>query len=413
MMSVAASNRSLGTWELLALGINGIVGVGIFFAPSEIAAQAPGFGSLLVFALTGLAMLPVAFAMAKLGAHIHQDGAAILYARDAFGARTGFFVGWMTYVCSLLSTSTVLVGLTRAVLGSSAPRLAAAAMGTLLALLCALGLKASARVWSVLTVLKLLPLAVLAALILWRAPPMTAPLQPHSNWLRACLTATFVFQGFEIVPLLSGQSRTPARSIPIAVLGSLFGATLLYLVVQRGAVAALPDLAHESEPLVATASVLGNPALTRLVQVGTSISALGIAFGMMTTTPRYLSALAAGTALAEERRNVPLRALALTWIALVALVLALGELGELLMLSSLAVVLQFLVVSLALIRLARTRRHGLVPRDAWPAIPSIVLSLVLLSASSAHEWTVAGGLVALGLLLYLAFGRPLSTSSPP
>lgn len=411
--SAAKSKRLLGTWELLALGLNGIVGVGIFFAPAEIAAKAPGFGGVLVFAATGLAMVPIALAMAKLGAHIHEDGAAVLYARRAFGERAGFAVGWITYVSALLSTSAVLVGLSQALLGAAYTRWAAAAIATALALLCALGLKASARLWSGLTVLKLLPLLVLAGLVsvATPAPVASVPAGAEPDWLRACLTATFVFQGFEVVPLLAGQARRPARSMPIAVLGSLLLATLLYLLLQRGAVAALPSLADEAEPLVATALAHGNSGVARLVHVGTSVSALGIAFGMMTTTPRYLSALAAGSALARETRNVPLRALAVSWAVLIVLVLGLGRLGELLALSSLAVVLQFVVVALSLRKLARTRQHGLVPRDAWPALPTAIVALLLLSAATRREWGIAACLLVAGALfrpLYLRYRSPPS-----
>ena len=41
--------------QLLALGVNGIVGVGIFFIPATVAASAPGRGAVAVFALVGLA----------------------------------------------------------------------------------------------------------------------------------------------------------------------------------------------------------------------------------------------------------------------------------------------------------------------------------------------------------------------
>ena len=85
---------------------------------------------------------------------------------------------------------------------------------------------------------------------------------------------------------------------------------------------------------------------------GTSVSALGIAFGMMVTTPRYLSALAAGERplLDLDRlssRGVPLRALAITWIVVCATV-SLGDLGELFALSSIAVLMQFGTSALAL-----------------------------------------------------------------
>lgn len=399
---MADSPRPLGLPSLLALGVNGIVGVGIFFAPQALAAQAPGLGSVLVFAVTGLALLPVACAVAKLGAHVHEDGGPVLYARRAFGETVGFTVGWITYVSALLSTSTVLVGLTQALLGGAHTRLVAAGLGTALALLCALGLTASARIWSALTILKLLPLLALAALTLfWPAPaPLASSAQVSPDWLRAGLTATFVFQGFEIVPLLAGQARDPARSMPVAVLGSLLGATALYLVLQRGAVLGVADLAHSSAPLVATAEGYGSPRLGGIVALGTSVSALGIAFGMMAATPRYLSALALGSRLGEDdaKRRVPLRALGVTWLLVMILVLALGELGELFALSSLAVVVQFLVIALSLAALARSRQFGLRPRDAWSAVPTVAVACVLWTAATAREWLIAGALAAFGVV---------------
>ena len=54
------SKRPVGALALLALGINGIVGVGIFFAPAEVARGAPGWQSIVLFAVTGLALIPVA-----------------------------------------------------------------------------------------------------------------------------------------------------------------------------------------------------------------------------------------------------------------------------------------------------------------------------------------------------------------
>src|SRR5260221_11480582 len=107
------SERPLGFWSLLALGINGIVGVGIFFAPSEIATLAPGWGSLLVLAVTGFALLPVALAVSKMGSRIDEDGGPVLYARLAFGETAGFIVGWLAYVSALFSAGTVMVGLVR------------------------------------------------------------------------------------------------------------------------------------------------------------------------------------------------------------------------------------------------------------------------------------------------------------
>ena len=102
--------RPVGAVQLLALGLNGIVGVGIFFAPASVAASAPGLGAVAVFALTGFALLPAAVTFATLGRRFDEDGGPVVFARAAFGERVSFLVGWVAYVSALFSTAAVSVG---------------------------------------------------------------------------------------------------------------------------------------------------------------------------------------------------------------------------------------------------------------------------------------------------------------
>src|SRR5512146_2336445 len=119
MATDGGSLRAIGPLQLLALGLNGIVGVGIFFAPAAVAARAPGLGTVAVFAVTGLALVPAALAFAALGRRFDEDGGPVVFARAAFGPRAAFLVGWVAYVSAFFSTSAVIAGLARA----SAPAL--------------------------------------------------------------------------------------------------------------------------------------------------------------------------------------------------------------------------------------------------------------------------------------------------
>jgi amino acid transporter len=411
MSSGEDGSRAVGTFQLLALGVNGIVGVGIFFVPAAVAASAPGFGTVWVFGLTGLALLPAALAFARLGARFDEDGGPVVFARAAFGESFSALVGWITYVSAFFSAAAVLVGLTQAVAplvgldGPVARRLAALTMLSLIVVVVASGLRLSAWVWTGLTVLKLTPLLLLlAAWAVYSGPTVTpAPAQPSMGWLRAGLTAMFACQGFEVVPVIAGQVRSSARAVPRATVGSLVLAVTLYIGLACACVVALPDLASSSAPLVDAAGVLGGAGLGTLVFLGTSVSAGAIAFGMIVVTPRYLSSMAAGEGglfgldrIAAD--GVPRRALFVTWV-LVAAFVAAGELGELFALSSLAVLMQFGVTAAALLALAFRRERGLRPRDAWPA-PLTLLVAVGLAAfgATAREGLVAAGVVALGLV---------------
>ncbi len=410
--------RPVGPLQLLALGLNGIVGVGIFFVPAAVASSAPGLGAVAVFALTGLCLLPAALTFATLGRRFDEDGGPVVFARAAFGDRVAFLVGWVAYVSALFSTAAVVVGLTRSVLPAPGPgdgvlsRAAPALLVALLAAVVASGLRLSARVWTSLTVLKLLPLVLLvgALALAWGSLPAPSPAAPHAGWLRAALTVVFACQGFEIVPVIAGQVRASSRAVPFATVGSLVLAVALYVALVLACVTALPGLASSSAPLAEAAAVLGGAGLSRLVAVGTSVSALGIAFGMIVTTPRYLSALAAGgrELLALDRvsaSGVPTRALAVTWVV-VSVLVSLGDLGELFALSSIAVLLQFGTSALALVVLARRRDRGLVPRQAWSAVPTLAVAAVLVaSGATAREALVAAGAVLVGVVL-LRLSRP-------
>src|SRR5690606_5790633 len=101
----------LGLFSLSALGINGMVGVGIFFVPSSIAALIPGALGTWVYALTVLAVAPVAACYSVLGARFPRDGGPYVWAQAAFGERVGFAVGWVSYVSAVFSTAAVLSGL--------------------------------------------------------------------------------------------------------------------------------------------------------------------------------------------------------------------------------------------------------------------------------------------------------------
>ena len=411
--------RAVGPVHLLALGINGIVGVGIFFAPADIAARAPGAGTV-IFAVTALLLVPVALAFAVLGGRFDEDGGPVVFARDAFGALPAFVVGWIAYASAIASTAAVTVGLTAAVApmvgvaGAAGQRVAATLLGAVLALICAAGLRPSARTWTGLTALKLVPLVALALVYLAVPAPVlmggAAVAASRASWQSAALVATFAYQGFEIVPVLAGRAQRPSMSVPLATLGSLAAAAVLYVALQAACAAALPDLAASRAPLVDSALVLGGPSLAALVGAGTSLSALGIAFGMMAATPFYLSALARVDRLgigldAVDARGVARRALFVTW-ALVTLLIQAGGRGELFALSSIAVLSQYVVTAAALLALALRGRRGLGRRHAALAVPAGAVSLALVAGASPREALVAATALAGGLVLrWLAHRR--------
>lgn len=416
-MSSPGERRTLGFWSLIGLGVNGIVGVGIFFAPSEVAKLVPGPSGIWVYALTALSLLPIAVAYATLGGRFDEDGGPYVWASAAFGPRAGFAVGWIAYVSALFSASAVVAGLSQHVAplfglsGTAGPRVFGVGCVLALAGVAAVGLKPSAVVWNGVTVLKLLPLVAVAGLFLARRAPMPSThAGASSDWARAALAVVFATQGFEIVPVPAGHARGIGRAVPLATVGSLLIAAALYLTLHAACVSAVPGLATSSTPLVDAGRGLGGERLASAVALGTNVSALGIAFGMFAMTPRYLAALGRRDALGEwvgreDTRRVPQRALWLTALV-VAIAVSGGKLMELFALSSVAVLAQYGATVLALAVLALRRERGLVPWNAWPAPLALAAVWLVSRAAKVGEIVVALGVLATGGLL-LAVRRRL------
>ena len=406
--------RTLGFGSLLALGVNGIVGVGIFFTPAAVAARVPGYGGLGVYLVTAMAMAPVAVVYATLGGRFAEDGGPYVWARAAFGPTLGFVVGWITYVSGLFSTSAILsflAGTAATSLGLTSPgmgRLVSFVCVWLLAAVAATGLRPSAIVWNVVTLLKLLPLLVLAGLFVVRASDIAAVAEAGRPGLvqlgQAALVVVFATQGFEIVPVPAGNARRGRRAVPAATIGSLTLVVLLYLCLHAACVRALPDLAQSSRPLVEAARVYGGEGASALVAIGTQVSALGIAFGMFTMTPRYLSVLGRADAFGrwlgeiDAKRRVPLRALLVTAVCVTALACSSG-LTDLVVFSSIAVLTQFGVSAAALAVLAFRRARGLRRWQLWPTPLALVALALIGQTAQTEQLVVTGGVLGVGLAL--------------
>ena len=407
--------RALGVWSLLALGVNGIVGVGIFFTPNLVALSVPGTAGVWAYALTLLALLPVAMTYARLGSRFDRDGGPYVWACAAFGPRAGFVVGFAAYASAVLSTSAVLAGLgeyTAPLLGFGGQKQAFSLLAAVMfAAIVAAGLKPSAWVWSSLTVLKLLPLLLLVALFLvaGRQAATLAPAAAAPSWSRAVLLIVFPMQGFEIVPVPGSHVRSAKRAIPIATISSLVLCAGLYMLIHWACVRSVPDLGKSDAPLVAAAGALGGAPLASFVSAGTNISAIGIAFGMMAMTPRYLAALAfpapeSELSASHSLPQVPVRALFAT-LVLVVILLSWGALSRLFVLSSVAVLFQYTVSVLSLGCLALKRAHGLTPRDALSAPLALVALVLVARAVERAELVVMSAIVLAGLLLWFVRER--------
>src|SRR5262245_66427619 len=98
----SAPRRRLNLFDVLCIGVNATVGSGVFALPDDMQ-RAMGGWSPFAYVLCSFLLLPVALCFAELAGSQDETGAAYVYARRAFGSKTGFFVGWYCWASTVLS----------------------------------------------------------------------------------------------------------------------------------------------------------------------------------------------------------------------------------------------------------------------------------------------------------------------
>jgi amino acid transporter len=101
--------RALSTFDATCIGVNAIVGSGIYLFPGKLAG-ALGPASIVAWVVTGLLCLPLALTYAALGAREDRTGGAFRYVQRAFGTAPGFIVGWSAWITSVISWAAVAAG---------------------------------------------------------------------------------------------------------------------------------------------------------------------------------------------------------------------------------------------------------------------------------------------------------------
>jgi amino acid transporter len=414
--------QTLSGLDVLCLGVNAIVGSGIYAFPGMLA-QKLGPASFLAFAVCGGMSALVGLCFAEAAGMFERSGGPYLYAESAFGPIVGYLVGWSCWVAAVMSWAAVA----RAIppyLERIAPALSdGAGATTLAASLCiALGLinyrgvKPGAYTTDILTVAKLVPLFVLVMAGFLSPLPERGAFAPHGlgPLPPAALAAFFAFQGFEVVPVPAGETRNPRRAAPVAVLGSIAGATLLYVGVQWTAATSTPGLAGSKQPL----SLMGQHLLGsfggHMVAAAAVISMVGFCAGVALAGPRYLEPLCAdghlpfGLARRHPLHGTPHLAILVT-TTLTCLLVVFLNFAQLVNMSVLTVGVQYLTTCIGVVVL-RLRRPDL-PRQfrvpLGPVIPILAVLVVAWLGAQARLEELAGfaGMLAVGAVVRLVSRR--------
>lgn len=297
--------RSIGRWAMTALVINCIIGGGIFGLPGELT-RLLGRASPFAMILAALGMAVILSCFAEVASQFSEPGGAYLYVRTAFGRFAGMQISWFDML-NMIATVAALANLfvdylatfLRSPLGSWNR---AAIMAILIAIPAAAnyrGVRSGANLSSLMTVAKLLPLALLVLFGVARFAHhpeiihLSEVASPGlSNWVRAMALLLFVFGGWEDSLLPTGEVREPRRTIPFGLGMGLLGCAAIYMLLQFIVVTTIGTNISDA-PLPAAASVLLGRGGAAFVTIAALVSIYGWISASMLYAPRLAYSLAA------------------------------------------------------------------------------------------------------------------------
>lgn len=418
-----ALKRELGRWDLTAVGVNQVIGAAVFALPAALTATA-GAWSPWIIAAVGAASMLVAVSFAEAASRFEGTGGPYLYTRAAFGRFAAFEVGWMLWFTRAASWASVINVLVSSLgfywprVTSGAPR--AVLITTIIALIAAInirGIRQSSLVVNLLTAGKLVPLAVFigAGLFFVDWSRLTAGASVSFKGLSASgLLLIFAFGGYEVVPVVAGETRDPRRDVPFALIMTIIIVTIVMTLAQAVALGTLPGLAGSKTPLADAAAVFLGGGGAAMMTIGAVLSTSGNNMGQALSGSRNLFALAEQRDLppffgrVHPRFRTPINAILVT--AVVALVLALsGTFQSLAAASAISRLLVYVATCASTLRLRAARFEGVVKPPMFvvpfgPVVPlaAILIALAILTGATPLQLRAGTGALAAGAILYFA-----------
>lgn len=287
-----ATRRDVGEWGAAFLALNGMIGAGIFGLPGLLDAAVGSFAPWLLL-LAGLGVMLIALCYADLAGRFDSSGGPQLYAGAAFGPFIGFQAGWMLYAAraaALAANAHVLAAYAGALWPPLNGPLTIVVTVTAITVINVVGIRRAVDTLGGMTMLKLLPLLLIAALGLLLAPIPAPKLPDFSAIEGVALAALYAFVGFEAATIPAGETRDPKRSIPRALLLTVAGVTLLYVLVQLAYSGS--GVGESDAPLAELAALSLGPAGALLLGVTAIVSVLANQLSAVTSISRITSSLA-------------------------------------------------------------------------------------------------------------------------
>ena len=461
--------KGLGALDLVVFGVGVSVGAGIFVLTGQAAASNAGPAVALSFVIAAVACALAAVCYAEFASTVPVAGSAYTFSFATLGELVAWTIGWdlvLEFVVGAAAVSTSFSAYLQVVLGQVGITLPTAVSGVEegvvnlpaallvlgLTVVIATGIKLSSRLNQVLTAIKVgvvLLVIVVGAFYVSTAnwspfvPPsqgagaggpgaeestLTAPLvqtlfglEPSvfgvGGVVAAAALVFFAFIGFDVVATTAEETRRPQRDVPIGILGSLAVVTVLYVAVSLIITGVRPYTEIDPEdgaPLATAFTAIGVGWMGSVVAVGAGLGLIAVTMILIIGQTRVAFAMARdgllprSLARTDPRTGTPVRITVITG-TVIAVLAAFVPLSELSLLVNIGTLFAFILVSVGVVVLRRTRpdlqRSFRVPLVGVVASLSVLACLYLMLNLSLETWIRFLVWMALGYVVYFVYAR--------
>ena len=373
-------NKKMKFWSIVFLTINSIIGTGIFLSPGGVTKQAGSMAPFIYLcAAVFAAVLAVTFAAAS--KYVVKNGAAYSYAKAAFGANTGMFIGVTRYVSASIAwgvMATAVIKNALSILGMDSKNLVNVTVGflVLMLILFIINVKGTAfltLISDLSTVGKVAALSItiiagIVIILITGENHITdvdmlknaeggalIPTMDATMFVTAVISAFYAFTGFESVASGASDMENPEKNLPRAIPLAIGVIAAIYFGIVLVAMMINPVALVQSEEVVILAAVFGNKIIRGIIIIGALISMFGINVASSFHAPRVCEAMAKDGVLPaflgkRNSKDIPLNAFVLT--AVLAIVVPMSfmyDMQGIMIISSIARFAQFIIVPLGVI----------------------------------------------------------------
>jgi basic amino acid/polyamine antiporter, APA family len=438
--------RSLGPWNLTALGIGCIIGTGIFVLTGTAASQNAGPALVLSMIISAVGCAFAGLCYAEFAAMVPVAGSAYTYAYATVGELFAWIIGWDLILEYALSVSTVAVGwsgyfvsLARD-LGITIPaalaappgaepgvfNLPAAVIVVLVSALLVIGIKQSADTNTLLVSIKaaVLVVFVAAGAAYVNRDNLTPFIPPNAGafgrfgWsgvLRGAGVMFFAYIGFDAVSTAAQEAKNPSRDMPIGILSSLAICTVIYIAVAIVLLGIVPyQQLNVADPLAVGIDATGLRWLSPVIKIAALFGLFStMLVNLLAQTRIFYSMSRDGLlpkvfATVHPRFRTPHVSTVMTG-AIIALVAGLTRIDVLGQLVSIGTLLAFVLVSIGIIILRKTLPDA--PRPfRTPGVPFVpvmgaLICLAQMVGLPIATWQRLVIWLGIGLVLYFSYSR--------